>query len=226
MASYSLAISVIFFSLAAHHLHAAPATVSAVLTVSTPPPLEKCDATQWHEYCSCHIPTFVLPNPRQHDLDRTSKSDYFQDAKAEFQPFVKLLNTSCHEKLKTLLCFFYFPLCLETDKEVKTAFPCKELCLDVTDPNGQCEQEMRKEGLSWSQLEHFGCETYMYKGKKLYKEASTGQCVNNSLPYVGNEKCVRPTTPAPTTPAPTTPKPTTQPPTQEPCSQCDGKCLN
>lgn len=73
--------------------------------------------------------TAYFPNPRGH------KS--FEEAEKEFKDFIPLLQSGCHAKLGTLLCFIYFPFC-ESAYPALRIYPCKELCEEVTGDDTQC----------------------------------------------------------------------------------------
>lgn len=77
-----------------------------------------------NHYCSQfnNRTTAYFPNPRGHKT--------FEDADAEFSDFIPLLQSGCHEKLGTLLCFIYFPFC-QTAYPSLRIYPCKEVCEEV-----------------------------------------------------------------------------------------------
>ena len=78
---------------------------------------------------SGHSSKVFFPNPRGHET--------LEDAIREFNDFIPLLKSGCHEKLGTFLCFIYFPFCTDDYPSLRI-YPCKEVCEDITDKDGEC----------------------------------------------------------------------------------------
>lgn len=178
-------ITTLLLTLAACHLHttagaphkrdlgAPTATMGSIVTASdyTCTPL-------LHDYCksfsSTGERTVGLPNPRQNQSEAVLSpgESYYQNAEREFNDFILLLNTQCSDKLGTLLCFFYFPFCVET----VTTRPCLSLCKEVTHVNSTCTKELARYGIHWAQ--HFDCANYKnVEGNPVYGEEN---CANET----------------------------------------------
>ncbi len=248
MIARSLSLT-IFVALVAQQLHAAP---SAAIPTFIPEEKEQCGSISefGHQFC-CHYDGVLLPNPRQvpseteNGLAPTDKLGYYKDAALEFGDYLPLINAKCHPKILTLLCFFYFPICIETpDSGLVSFFPCKSVCEEVTDPTGECSRLLSRSGIEWAK--HFNCSSYTYKRSPLYTDEA-GKCANNALKHKVCPPPTPPSTPSPTatttttteaatkapTEAPTespteapTESPTeatTEPPTEDPCTACERK---
>lgn len=102
----------------------------------------------------------LLPNARQLDPDHISldTDSLFVNARGEFSHFVSLITSNCHPQIEDFLCFYYFPFCENptvVGNFVKITTPCKSLCLEVTDPNGNCTAALASYGIQWGN--HFDC---------------------------------------------------------------------
>ena len=133
-----------------------------------------------HPYCSrFNYTTAVFPNPRGHKTP--------DEATSEFSDFTGLLQTNCHPKLGTLLCFLYFPVCNKFNYDSNTPlvdgfFPCHELCEEVH--NSTCTDSILASIGYW--VPHLHCNfTDEESGKPYYKKASANGCINGAAPPYG-----------------------------------------
>ena len=74
-----------------------------------------------HHYCSNFGYNYTIsPNPWARGLS-------LEQAASEFGDFNNLMRRNCSDKLGTLLCFTYFPLCYEKSPgNMRLILPCKE----------------------------------------------------------------------------------------------------
>ena len=100
--------------------------------------------------------TALFPNPRKHKT--------IEEADKEFRDFIPLLQSGCHEKLGTLLCFMYFPFCQAPGQANLPDFkiyPCTEVCEDVTAPDSQCTAILNSYNVTWNDA--LQCNRSFYK---------------------------------------------------------------
>ena len=131
-----------------------------------------------HPYCSqLNYTHAIFPNPRGHESP--------EEAAIEFADFTRLLETNCHPKLGTLLCFFYFPYCNDVFFELNDEefYPCKEVCEEVH--NSTCTSHVTSAVKSW--VQHLQCNyTNNRTGEEYYKKSdSEDKCINGVAPYYG-----------------------------------------
>ena len=179
-----------------------------------------------HSYCnSFNYGRARFPNPRQEkesELPNGIKT-YEDDAFREFNDFGSLLDTGCSNKLGTLLCFFYFPFCINDPTIQVRILPCRSLCQEVvSDCAEDLEMVFAQQGHSnrgWKDLPHFNCTHYTFdgcngpKGEPVFIEEE-GMCANETqapwpVPVLPPSTTVKTSpTPPPSTEAP---KPETSP---------------
>lgn len=112
--------------------------------------------------------TAYFPNPRGHKT--------FEQANKEFKDFIPLLQSGCHEKLGTLLCFVYFPFCESAYPSLRI-YPCSETCENITANNSQCTALIKQIG--WNDA--LQCD------RNIYKPSSSMQCADGIAPvYPGS----------------------------------------
>ena len=133
----SAALLLIFVGVLPEAIHCMPVGGDNVLTGGVMKPVkpdqgDRCVEFPDH-YCSraMNSSTVYFPNPRGHET--------LEEAMAEFNDFIPLLQSGCHEKLGTLLCFIYFPFCTDAYPSLRV-YPCKEACEEVTDKDGNCTE--------------------------------------------------------------------------------------
>lgn len=141
-----------------------------------------------HSYCNkFNYTTAIFPNPRGHETP--------EEAAAEFNDFVPLLNRRCSPKLGTLLCFMYFPVCNKPYFDPKSDlvdgfYPCRELCQEVH--LSACTLHILSAVGTWAP--HLQCnftdEDSSKADKRFYKPANSlpvpTNCVNGAAPlYIG-----------------------------------------
>ena len=94
-----------------------------------------------------------------------------EEANRGFRDFIPLLQSGCHPKLGTLLCFIYFPTCASLYPSLRI-YPCKEVCQEVH--NSSCTALVNQYA-SWNnQLQ---CD------KSHYLPSSSGQCADGVAPH-------------------------------------------
>ena len=137
-----------------------------------------------HPYCSqLNYTTAVFPNPRGHETP--------EEAASEFSDFNGLLQTGCHPKLGTLLCFLYFPYCNKAIYNSNTPlvdgfFPCHELCEEVH--NSTCTKNIEDSIGYW--VPHLHCN-FTDDGGKPYYTNDVLRCINGEAPPYGEYlRCV------------------------------------
>jgi len=115
-------------------------------------------------YCSqvLNYSTVYLPNPRGHKT--------LDEAKKEFNDFIPLLQSGCHPKLATFLCFTYFPLCYDygPNPPIKI-YPCKEVCEEVAGEDTNCTAIVDQ---------YNGWNDQLQCNKSHFKPKSSRQCNN------------------------------------------------
>lgn len=104
-----------------------------------------------------------FPNPRGHKT--------LDEAKSEFNDFIPLLQSGCHEKLGTLLCFIYFPFCDSARPSIRI-YPCTELCEEVH--NSLCTNLINNHGSGWN--------TALQCNNSIYRPISSNLCANGAAP--------------------------------------------
>ena len=105
-----------------------------------------------------------FPNPRGHKT--------LEEAKKEFSDFIPLLQSGCHPKLATLLCFIYFPFCASSYPSLRV-YPCKEVCEEVAGEDTQCTTLINQVA-GWN--EQLACDMPHFKPK------SSLQCADGIAP--------------------------------------------
>ena len=93
------------------------------------------------------------------------------EAKSEFNDFIPLLQSGCHEKLGTLLCFIYFPFCDSARPSIRI-YPCNELCEEVH--NSPCTNLINSHGSGWN--------TALQCNNSIYRPISSNLCANGAAP--------------------------------------------
>ena len=118
-----------------------------------------------NHYCSQfeNRNTAYFPNLRGHKT--------VAEADKEFQDFIPLLQSGCHPKLGTLLCFIYFPFCEPSYPSLRI-YPCKEVCDEVH--NSSCTALINQYA-GWNQ--QLQCD------RPHYLPRSSGQCSYGVAPH-------------------------------------------
>ena len=143
-----------------------PTTTQAPVDVNQRPlkPITQDQCVSFHShYCSKFgYNRTVSPNPWARDLT-------MEQALQEFNDFNNLLRSNCSDKLATLLCFTYFPLCYELPNggSPQIVLPCRETC-DQVHESGCNDLVMRTVG-QWG--EHLQCSNFRTK-----LETENGNC--------------------------------------------------
>lgn len=112
--------------------------------------------------------TAYFPNPRGHKT--------FEQANKEFKDFIPLLQSGCHEKLGTLLCFIYFPFCESAYPSLRI-YPCKEVCEDVTGNSSRCTALINQYAAADGWNDQLQCDI-----SDIYKPRSSMQCAEGVAP--------------------------------------------
>lgn len=101
------------------------------------------------EVCSAEYNKTIFPN-------KVNKFSTREDAMKEFQSFSieSLTLESCSSMLKTFLCSYYFPPCLE-NLDCQGVGPCDTLCEQV---RSSCEPTLEALNLTWP--EHLNCSKF------------------------------------------------------------------
>ena len=108
--------------------------------------------------------TAYFPNPRGHKT--------LEEAEKEFNDFIPLLQSGCHPKLGTLLCFIYFPFC-ESAYPALRIYPCKEVCEEVTRDDSQCTTLINQ---------YAGWNAQLQCNMPYFKPKSSLQCADGIAP--------------------------------------------
>ena len=133
----SAALLLVFVGVLPEAIHCMPVGDDDTFTGGVMKPVDQDQGPQCVElrdhYCSevMNSSKVFFPNPRGHET--------LEEAMSEFNDFIPLLTSGCHEKLGTLLCFIYFPFCTDSYPSWRV-YPCKEVCKEVTDEKGECTE--------------------------------------------------------------------------------------
>ena len=103
-----------------------------------------------------------FPNPRGHKT--------LAEAEKEFADFIPLLQSGCHQKLGTLLCFIYFPFC-ESSYPSLRVYPCREVCDEVN--SSSCTTLINQ---------YAGWNDQLQCNLSLYMPKSSMQCADGVAP--------------------------------------------
>ena len=134
----------------------------------------------------------MSPNPLQLNERREgffahlSSAQYFQKSLESFGEFRPLLTgqDQCSNKIAILLCFSYFPSCMEmghaSHKKYLT-FPCRSLCQEVTALGSKCTERISNFNSSWGPFHSCDYSFMGNKGNKtqMYTEEHS-QCINQT----------------------------------------------
>ena len=211
--STSLAFVCIALLAALHLAAAAPSlTTDAVGVIAPTAPNQKKKCTKFYNhYCNTFgagYTSTLFPNVQQmadFSLDGQPDGVYLQNAWGQFDDFYPLLDTECHPKLGTFLCFSLFPFCEDYPEGPKIATPCKGLCEEITAPTSNCSMILKERGLDWAP--HFNCSAGLNTtlGTPAYpvKNPDTTNCADQvQATWIPRSVPSPPAPPAPTTPEP------------------------
>lgn len=117
-----------------------------------------------HHYCSNFGYNYTIsPNPWARGLS-------LEQAASEFGDFNNLMRRNCSDKLGTLLCFTYFPLCYEKSPgNMRLILPCKETCNIVH--TSDCNDLVLSSVGEWGK--HLRCTNFHTKS-----ETENGNCAD------------------------------------------------
>ena len=185
--------------------------ISAAPSLVTPPPITRTSCLPTSLPASSFPPDHVckrlfsgttritVPNPLSAGMGGTPE-EWFKQALLAFDPFnaaflnAALLNENqfCSDKIYTLLCFFYFPICAEDDRFPGgvSVFPCKDVCTEITREDSNCTRQLKqaqeKHGKEFEKEENRGWSHFKHCNYTYKSDSSTTVAVFNSSICVNN----------------------------------------
>ena len=136
----------------------------------------------------------MVPNPEQTHFFRRNAPTDLKDIQTAVNESCKEIQRQivafsspdyCSNKILTLLCFFFFPICGYGENGLAPpVFPCLSLCKEVTAPESNCSRRVNN---YWGPI-YKGCNYTYYSGgdssnpnggfRQVYKESS--YCANGT----------------------------------------------